>query len=190
VRDRAPEELLLELRASRSRSAVPGFEVIRIEWLLLQNPREPFSARRPRLPGQSHPGLGLLKEVLGWLVLLCEQQRLDGVFFTAAHYHIVGQSRRLVRVLDPREEGRLRALGAALAGLPLAEAVAAVEQGRVVDAATGEALDWEPVACVVPVSPALAEQVTGAAYEEAASRAAQELALRVAGPAERRGTAG
>ena len=177
--DRSPEELLLELRASRSRSAVPGFEVIRIEWLLLQNPREAFSSRRPRLPGQNHPGLGMLKDVLGWLVLLCEQLRLDGVLFTAAHYHIAGQCRRLVRLLDPREEGRMRGLVAALEGLSLAEATAAVAQGRVVDAKTGEPVRWEPAACVVPVSPALKEQVSGAAYEEAASAAAAAVALRV-----------
>jgi len=168
------------LRSSHTtRSAVPGFEVIRIEWLLLQNPREAFSSRRPRLPGQNHPGLGMLKEVLGWLVLLCEQQRLDGVLFRAAHYHIAGQSRRLVRLLDPREEGRMRGLAAALEGLSLAEATVAVAEGRVADAQTGEPVRWEPAACVVPVSPALREQVTGAAYEEAASAEAAAVALRV-----------
>ncbi|HET9316848.1 MAG TPA: hypothetical protein VFQ51_14745, partial [Vicinamibacteria bacterium] len=188
--DRSPEELLLELRASRNRSAVPGFEVIRIEWLLLQNPREPFSSRRPRLPGQNHPGLGMLKEVLAWLVLLCEQQRLDGVLFRAAHYHIAGQSRRLVRLLDPREEGRMRALAAAVEGLSLAEATTAVEEGRVVEAETGAPIHWDAVACVVPVSPALTERVSGAAYEEAAAAAAA-AALRVVPASEvRRAPAG
>jgi acetoin utilization deacetylase AcuC-like enzyme len=175
--DRSPEELLLELRTSRNRGAAPGFELVRIEWLLLQNPREEFSTRRPRLPGQNHPGLGVLKEVLGWLMLVCEQQRLDGVLFVAAHYHIAAQSRRLVRPLEPREEGRMRCLVSALAGLSLPEAAAAVAEGRVVDAATGEPVRWEPVACVVPVSPGLTERVSGEAYERAA--AAAECAYRV-----------
>jgi acetoin utilization deacetylase AcuC-like enzyme len=53
------EERLVELRARRGRGVVPGLELVAIEWLLLQNPRESFSERRPRLPGQEHPGLGL-----------------------------------------------------------------------------------------------------------------------------------
>jgi acetoin utilization deacetylase AcuC-like enzyme len=179
--DRSSDELLLEMRASRSRSAAPGFDVIRIEWLLLQNPREAFSERRPRLPGQSHPGLGMLKDVLGWLVLVCEQYQIDGLLFVAAHYHIAVQSRRLVRLLSPRVEGRMRSLVAALAGLSLAEATAAVAEGRVVDA-DGEPFVWEPVTCVVPVSAALLEQVTGEDYEEAASATAAELGFRVGAP--------
>ena len=48
-----PRELLVEMRAARSRSAVPDMETIALEWLLLQNPREPFSPRVPGCPGSS-----------------------------------------------------------------------------------------------------------------------------------------
>ena len=125
----APEELLVELRADRSRSAVPGMEVISVEWLLLQNPREPFSPRRPRLPGQQHPGLGLLRDFMGWLVVVCEAHQLDGVFFVAAHYHVAMQSRRLVRPLQPEDEARLVAMAQALEGVPLPEATSAGRGG-------------------------------------------------------------
>jgi acetoin utilization deacetylase AcuC-like enzyme len=176
--DGAPEDLLVELRARRSRSAVPGFELLAVEWLLLQNPRASFSPERPRLPGQQHPGLGLLKDVLGWLVLACEEHALDGVFFVAAHYHIAIQSRRLVRLLRPEDEARVRALDSALAGLGLAEASRAMAEGRVRSEA-GEPFRWEPAACVVPVSPRLRERVSGAEYEEALARAAEHAAYQV-----------
>ena len=175
----APGELLVELRADRSRSAVPGMEVISVEWLLLQNPREPFSPRRPRLPGQQHPGLGLLRDFMGWLVVVCEAHRLDGVFFVAAHYHVAMQSRRLVRPLLPEDEARLAAMAEALAGVPLPEATSLVEEGRLVDAATGQPADWKPVPTVLPVSERLRALVSGPEYEEAAAAAAPRFAYRV-----------
>ena len=111
-----PRELLVELRAERSRSAVPGMEVVSVEWLLLQNPREPFSAARPRLPGQQHPGLGLLRDFMGWLIVVCEAHGLDGIYFVAAHYHIAMQSRRLVRPLRPLDEAPAARHGASARG--------------------------------------------------------------------------
>jgi acetoin utilization deacetylase AcuC-like enzyme len=175
----APPTLLVELRADRSRSAIPGMEVISLEWLLLQNPREPFSARRPRLPGQQHPGLGLLRDFMGWLVVVCEAHRLDGVYFVAAHYHVAMQSRRLVRPLLPEDEARLTAMAEALSGVPLPEATSLVEEGRLADQATGRPLEWRPVPTVLPVSERLRALVSGPEYEEAAAAAAPRFACRV-----------
>lgn len=175
-------EVLVEMRAGRSRSAVPGMEVIAVDWLLLQNPREVFSDRRPRLPGQQHPGLGLLRDFMGWLVVVCETHGLDGIYFVAAHYHVAVQSRRLVRPLRPADEARLRAIGAALSGVPLSEATAAVEQGRLVDARTGRGTSWEPVATVLPVSERLRGLVEGPDYEEAVAREADRFACRLLPP--------
>ena len=175
----APGELLVELRAERRRSVFPGLEVIAVEWLLLQNPREPFSERRPRLPGQQHPGLGLLRDFMGWLVVVCEAHELDGVFFVAAHYHIAMQSRRLVRPLLPEDEARLAAMARALEGLPLQETTRLVEGGRLLDAATGRPVEWRPVPTVLPVSERLRALVSGPDYEAAVSAAAPRFAYRV-----------
>jgi hypothetical protein len=177
--DERQGELLLELRAERSRRVVPEMEAVSVEWLLLQNPRAEFSTRRPRLPGQQHPGLGLLRDIMGWLVVVCERHGLDGIYFTTAHYHLAAQSRSLVRLLHAEDEGRVRAFETALQGLSLAEATAAVEEGRVVDEATGEPAEWTPVPAVIPVSERLETRVTGPEYEETAAREAARLRLRV-----------
>ncbi len=184
--DGGADELLVEMRAERSRSAVAGMEVIALEWLLLQNPREPFSPGRPRLPGQQHPGLGLLRDLMGWLVVVCETHALDGIYFVAAHYHIAMQSRRLVRPLRPQDEARLRALARALEGLPLPDATSAVDARRVVDAATGRPLSWEPVATVLPVSERLRSLVSGPEYEGAIAREGERFAFRRIAPEDTR----
>jgi hypothetical protein len=146
-------------------------ELIALEWLLLQNPRESFSDRRPQLPGQQYPGLGLLRDFMGWLVVVCETHGLDGIHFVAAHYHVAVQSRRLVRPLHPPDEALLRAATLALQGVPLPGASAAIEAGRLLDTATGRPVEWRPVPTVLPVSERLRALVEGPEYEDAVARA-------------------
>jgi len=179
VSEGEPENVLMELRAERRRGVVPDMEVIALEWLLLQNPLAEFSPDRPRLPGQQHPGLGLLSDILGWLLVVCEQHGLDGVAFTAAHYHIAVQSRRLVKALRPADEARMCALADALEGLSLAEATKAVADGRVSDASSGAPVHWTPVSALLPVSERARDLVSGLDYERAVERERNRLDLRL-----------
>jgi len=154
--------------------------LLRVEWLRLQNPRAAFTAGRPRLPGQEHPGLGMLRDVIALLILACERLALDGILFVPAHYHTAVQSRRSLRFLDPEVEGRFRALERALGHLPLTAATHAVEAGQVVDAATGQPFNWQPGPMVIPVSSVLRRRLEGEAYEAQAVREAAAHDLRVA----------
>lgn len=175
-----PPELLAELRARRDRGTVPGLELLRAEWLLLQNPRESFPPNRPRLPGQEHPGLGLLVEVVAVLVLMCERLALDGVLFVPAHYHLVSQGLRHLAFLDPVDAARYEAYRAALAALPLAEATHAAENGQVIDETTGEPALWQPVPMVIPVSQRLRERLTSPEYLQAHATARRQFAFQLA----------
>jgi acetoin utilization deacetylase AcuC-like enzyme len=165
-------EPLIELRARIDRGSVPEMALLRVEWLLLQDPRARFTPERPRLAGQRFPGLGLLPDVTALLVVACERLHLDGLIFVPAHYHTAAQGRRILRFLSPAHEGLFRALAAALAPFPLAEATAAVEEGRVVDAATGEVLAWQPMPMVLPVAERLKVELEGEVYERQAAEAA------------------
>ena len=159
-------ELLLELRVNRSSRVVSGCEVLVIEWLLLQNPRAHFGPYRRPLPGQKNPGLGLLKEVFGWLVVVAEVLHLDGIYYVPASYHVAIQSRRQVRFLEPADEAMIQSLETLFSGMTLAEASNLIADGRVVDAATSKVLEWQGYPMVLPVSPALEERVSGPAYEQ------------------------
>jgi acetoin utilization deacetylase AcuC-like enzyme len=170
--DAGRSELLAEVRLRVDRHTAPGLAVLRIEWLQMQNPHAAFTPARPRLPGQEHPGLGLLRDMIALLIVACERAQLDGLLWVPAHYHTAAQGRRLSRFLHAADEGLFRALAAALGPLPLAAAVAALEQGRVRDASTGAPFVWRPMAVVVPVSGRLREQLEGAAYEREATAAA------------------
>jgi acetoin utilization deacetylase AcuC-like enzyme len=173
-------ELLAELRLRIDRRTAPGLAMLRIEWLLLQNPREVFIPARPRLPGQEHPGLGMLRDVLALLIVACERLQLDGVLWVPAHYHTAAQGRRTSRFLHPADEGTFRALEQALAGLPLPAAAFAVEQGQVLDDATGAPFAWHPMQVVLPASDRLRQQLEADEFRRLADAAAAAHAFRLA----------
>jgi acetoin utilization deacetylase AcuC-like enzyme len=175
-------ELLIEMRASRSSRISGGCEVLVIEWLLLQNPRAHFGPYRQQLPGQKHPGLGLLKEVFGWLVVVAEVLELDGIYYVPSSYHVAIQSRRRVRFLEPVHEAWMQALQKLFEGLPLAEASKTIAEGRVVDEASGHRLEWEGYPMVLAVSEKLKERVSGEAYDQRVAEVRARLRLAVKEP--------
>jgi len=181
VTETTPELLLVELRACRKPSSLVEGEVLALEWLLLQNPREPFSETRQPLPGQQHPGLGLLKQVLGMLVAVCDFLKLEGVLFSTTHFHLAYRSRRLARFVRPEHEAMMRALAVALGDRPLHETARALAEGLLVDRATGKAATWEPFPMALPVSEALRQSLCGDDYERQVARALAGLAFDLRG---------
>ena len=183
--DASRDELLCELRCRRDRQAVPGLELLALEWLLLQNPRGRFSAEVPPLPGQKHPGLGVLNDAIALMVLVCERLGLDGVSFVPSHYHLASKGRRFLRFADPRHEAELRALDTALRGLPLAEATRRVNAGEVAHRASGEAYHWHPMLMVLPVSLRLRERLDSDDYwqRERAAEGDFDFAVKATTPA-------
>lgn len=147
--------LLIEVRVARDRLTVPGMELLRIEWMLLQNPRASWSAGRAPLPGQRHPGLRMFEDVAILMLLVCERLRLDGIVVVPSHYHVAARWHGRMRFWDPRVEGRFRALERLLSSLPLAEASSAVELGRIVDLDTGERGGYRPAPLILASSDAL-----------------------------------
>ncbi len=148
-------QVLVELRLRRDRATLAGHDLLSVEWLRLQDVGTPFRAQRPLLPGQAHPGLGLLQDVASLLILGVERLGLDGLTFVSEHYHLAAQTSPHTHFLDPREEARFQAAQQALRGLGLHEASTAVAEGRVVDRRTGEPYRWHPARLVRPVSPDL-----------------------------------
>jgi hypothetical protein len=133
------EHLLVELVVERRR--VMRVEVLYVHWLSLRNPRAQFSERRPRLPGQDVPGLGLAREA-GWMLArMAIRLGLGGVVYRPAHYHTAYPARDAFAFIDPERQGRFEALVRDLAGVPLLEATEAVSEGRVL--MNGVPYAWE-----------------------------------------------
>jgi hypothetical protein len=175
--DRA--DLLMELRARRDRTALPGMEVLYVEWLLLQNPRASFATARPRLPGQVRPGLGLLREVVALLVVICDQAGMDGIMFVPAYYYMAALGRRHLRFIRLEDSVIYEAMHAALGRLDLAAATQAIEDGRLLDAATGQPVRWHTPQMILPVSERLSAQLAKSAFDAGVGAAASKVSFRL-----------
>jgi acetoin utilization deacetylase AcuC-like enzyme len=146
-----PNELLIEVRVARDRLTVPRQELLRIEWMLLQNPRVSWAVERGPLPGQQHPGLRMFDEVALLMLIVCERLALAGIVVVPSHYHVAARWHGRMRFLDPAVEGRFRALARVLEPLTLAEASMAVEHGRVAELGTSVRA-YTPAPLVLPSS--------------------------------------
>lgn len=178
--DTQMNELLIEVRLRRDRRSIPGMELLGLEWLLLQNPRAGFSSSQPPLPGQKHPGLGLMADIMSQLILICDQLELDGIIFVPSQYHLAVKGRRFLRFLEPEDEGWVRALRIALEGLPLAEATSMVAGGHLRDSRSGETISWRPTKMVLPISERLHDRVEGDSYEKVAVAMASSTQVELA----------
>ncbi len=175
--DRA--ELLMELRLRRDRLAVRGMEMLYVEWLLLQNPRADFTAERARLPGQNRPGLGLLREIVALLVLICEQIGLDGLAFVPAHYYMAALGRRHLRFVHATDAAVFDAMQDAVAERELADATHLIEQGAVVDTTTNMPIEWHAPLMILPVSKRLRRRLERTEFDEEYSRLRSRLCYRL-----------
>ncbi len=133
------EHLLIEVILERRR--VLDVEVLYIHWLSLRNPRAQFSDRRPRLPGQEVPGLGLARETATMLARMAIRLGLGGVVFRPSHYHTAYAARHEFQFVDPERQGRFEALVRDLGHLLLLEATQAISEGRVL--MNGAPYAWE-----------------------------------------------
>jgi acetoin utilization deacetylase AcuC-like enzyme len=133
------EHLLVEAIVERRR--ILGLEILFVHWLSLRNPIARFSDRRPQLPGQEVPGLGLAREAGTLLSRIAIRLGLAGVAFRPSHYHLAFTARHDFGFVDPARQGRFEAMVRDLSGLPLLEATRAVADGRVL--LDGRPYTWE-----------------------------------------------
>ena len=181
VRPRGGRTSLVDLRLLETTVAVTeevvrrgGLEVLSVlfnAWLSLQDPRALFTPERPRLPGQRFPGLGLARAFYTLLARWAREWGKDAVLATPEYFHNAVFYSPAFRFLSPLEQGRFEALRRDLAGLSVAQASAAVAEGRVRDLSEAQPLVWHPGLMVAEVSAQLARILDGEDYRRAALEA-------------------
>ncbi|MBK7580424.1 MAG: histone deacetylase [Myxococcales bacterium] len=133
------EHLLIECVLERRK--VADEDVLYVHWLTLRHPRGRFSEKRPRLPGQEEPGLGLSREAGQLFLRVAERLGLAGVAFRPAWLHTAYAARFAMVFVDAIHQAHFEALLEQLAQVRLAELSQAIADGRVT--LDGERYTWE-----------------------------------------------
>ena len=95
--------------------------MILVEWLSAQNPRGVFDEKRPQLPGQSKPGLGVLKYCFQLLPVVSGEVFKDGFLDIPTHMHGAMMYSKAFKFFDPVQEAILRAVMRDLKNYSLAD---------------------------------------------------------------------
>ncbi|QSQ20710.1 histone deacetylase [Pyxidicoccus parkwayensis] len=147
------EHLLVDCVVERR--PVAGEPFLFVNWLSLRHPRARFSERRPQLPGQDVPGLGMSREATEMLLLMAKRLALTGVAFRPMWFHLAALARSRFRFADPLRQGRFEAMVRDLSSRPLLEMTRAVVDGHVL--LNGEPYRWEPDDMVSRLVPSAAD---------------------------------
>ena len=123
-----PEKLIVDLKIREGRLPRKDYlhlearffehNYLVIEWLTLQNPNLDFSRKRPPLPGQQHPGLGLRKKVVDVFVYLARLLRKDGLLVFPAYFHNALLFSRFFHFLNPAKLAEVLAIEKAFPDIP------------------------------------------------------------------------
>jgi hypothetical protein len=150
------------------------YNTLAIEWLTLQSPREHFTAERPRLPGQDHPGLGGVDRIARLMETIAGEHTASAMLDVPSHFHAAVMYSRRFRFTDPVQEGMMQGVLRDLGTYSLSDLSWAFVTGNIYDAGTGAPVLYKPSEQILPIDEALTCYVTSREYRLAVDRAANE----------------
>jgi hypothetical protein len=177
-----PGRLLMELSLSelvyKPDPALTGgvidqrrYNALAIEWLMMQSPRDRFTAERPRLPGQEHPGLGGVDCMARLMENLAGDLAASAVLDVPSHFHSAVMYSRRFHFTDPAQEGMMLGVLRDLGAHSLTDLSWAFATGNIYDAHTGGPVPYKPSEQILPVEEDLARYLTSRKYRQALERA-------------------
>ncbi len=199
----SPGRLLMELRLSELvYTPDPGmtggvigtrrYNAMAVEWLSLQSPLDRFTADRPRLPGQEHPGLGGVEQITRLLETLAGGLSVSAVLDVPSHFHAAVMYSRRFRFTDPVREGMMLGVLRDLGDHSLADLSWAFVTGDIRDAHTGEPVPYVPSEQVLPLDADLSRYFNSRHYRQASKQAmnARHYAIDIGSMKKKRKAAG
>jgi hypothetical protein len=142
------------------------FHTLTIDWLSMQNPNAEFTVRRPRLPGQKHPGLGMSIMAVELLMITCWRLKLAALVNFPGHYHNAFLYSKIFYYLDPAAQAKYLAIKKAFNSFPLDKLSWGIDWGCVKDLNKNEIFTWIISEQIVPVDERLKKLFSGNKYKK------------------------
>jgi len=177
LEERKPENLIVDLKIREGHLAPrdylhldPAFykyNFLIFEWFALQNPLVKFSEKRPPLPGQQHPGLGLGKKVVDLFVYLARLTRKDGLLAFPAYFHNALLFSRYFYFLNPEKYAEVLAVEKAFPKIPFKH-LAWIVHFNCLKQDNDKTYEWKAEEQVYPINRALKNYFDSRAYKNRA----------------------
>jgi hypothetical protein len=178
------DHILIELRLREGnfrpkKQFIPGFvlgemSMIMVDFLLLQNPAENFGEDKPALPQQTHPGLGVLKDLIPLVLEVVEETGRSGVLDVPEHFHGALFYSKWFRFLNPDMEGRFRAMKRDLKKYELSLVSECIFNNCLINLGSDEMEKWGPGEQILPISKVLRDYFEHPVYKQKAEEAKEK----------------
>jgi hypothetical protein len=145
-----------------------------LEWLTLQNPRLSFSERRPPLPGQQHPGLGLRKKVVDIFVYIARLLRKDGLLAFPAYFHNALLFSRFFSFLNPEKLAEVLAIKKTFPKIPFKH-LAWIVYLNCLRQEDGRAYEWKAEEQVYPLRKEIRAYFESGVYKRRVKQSLKQL---------------
>ncbi len=141
------------------------YRMLAIEWLMMQNPRSRFSEKRPRLPSQQYPGLGIASEALELLIYACRRLGMHGIINIPNYFHNALFYSRIFYYENPVDQAKLLAIIRDTQKFKLIDIAWAIEDKALIDLRTNMPFEWFKGCQVFPLVKPLDQLYKGREYK-------------------------
>lgn len=176
-KERKPENMLVEVVLKREQLKIDMpfktelnnkiYNALAIEWMGMQNPQATFTEKRPQLPGQKYPGLGLASKAVELLMIAAWRLNLAGLINNPEHFHNAYLYSRIFYYLSPEAQARIRAIERDLKKYPLNVISWAFEWGAIKDFNEDKILEWPVSRQIIPLNKELKQLFDSYSYKRA-----------------------
>jgi len=153
--EKIPSKQLLDIRESESslipdkkyfnkKTKITPYNMIVIEWLSAKNPIKQFDDEKPQLPGQTNPGLGVLKYCFEMMYLMAKEVFKDGFLDIPDHMHGALMYSKRFKFFDPAHEGIIRAMARDLKDYSLSDISWGAITETIIDLDTNKPAIYDP----------------------------------------------
>ncbi|MCL4478753.1 MAG: hypothetical protein M1381_06600 [Deltaproteobacteria bacterium] len=141
------------------------YNMLMIEWLVLQNPLKQFLPEKTKLPGQQYPGLGMARNVNKLLISVAKYLKKDGILNFPQYYHNAVIYSEFFKFYNPYMHGILKALEHSLSRYPLDQVSNAMSMGCIKDLKDGTNFEWKAEELILPLSSVMVRYFYSGEYQ-------------------------